>query len=301
MPARASEFEEKEFEAPLYNQLECGTRLVWAPGQVFEQYIGIDRALFLYDPLLWRFFGVSKRPRGVFLGRFDWPFWHRRPRRGLPDFRLNLFLQAKRNFYLSRIPRLLRAKLPSPHCWRFDIDQPQQEVLGKVADKLGNRAVVCYAAPAFHLVRELNAHTSRGSIIAHSTFPLIHRLDGHGSFYYCSPGGSGVANPDPEGIEGTGLEDLLTGAASNATAQPNETVTTQLTALATDIETVIREQVPDDNPRKPLFFQRLVEALSLADEFEEVGPSGRAFLRVSAFVSSFNLDWYAVGRTEQRQ
>lgn len=92
MPARPSEFEEKEFEAPLYNQLECGTRLVWSPGQVFEQYVGFDRALFLYDPALWRFFGVVTAPRGVFLDRFHWPFWRERPRRGLPDFRLNLFI-----------------------------------------------------------------------------------------------------------------------------------------------------------------------------------------------------------------
>jgi hypothetical protein len=297
MPARASEFEEREFEAPLYNQLECGTRLVWSPGQVFEQYIGFDHALFLYDPMLWRFFGVARTPRGVLLDRFDWPFWRARPRRRLPDFRLNLFIQAKRNYYYSRVPRKLQAKLSSHSCWRFDIDQAQQDAVGKVAERLGKRAVVCYAAPAFHRVADLNAHTVRGTIIAHSTFPLVHRLAGHDSFYYSTPGGSGIANPEPEHIEGVGLEDLLRNAvasATTATAAPlNETVTTQLTALATDIESEIREQVPDANPRKPLFFDRLREALHLADEFEDIGPSGRAFLRVSAFVSSFNLDWYA--------
>ena len=57
MAAIPSEFEEKEYEAPLYNQLECGTRLVWSPGQVFEEYIGVDRAIFLRDPVLWRHFG----------------------------------------------------------------------------------------------------------------------------------------------------------------------------------------------------------------------------------------------------
>jgi hypothetical protein len=36
MSAKPSEFEEREFEAPLYNQLESGTRLVWSPGQVFD-------------------------------------------------------------------------------------------------------------------------------------------------------------------------------------------------------------------------------------------------------------------------
>jgi hypothetical protein len=127
---------------------------------------------------------------------------------------------------------------------------------------------------------------------------LVQRLAGDGSFYYCSPGGSGLANPDPEGIEGVGLEELLRSAAAGAVdatvEAPNDTVTEQLTALATDMENVMREQVPDDNPRKPLFFTRLREARSLADNYEDIGPSALAFLRVSAFVSSFNLDWYAV-------
>ena len=33
-----AEFEEKEFEKPLYNQLEDGSREVWTPGQCFEYY-----------------------------------------------------------------------------------------------------------------------------------------------------------------------------------------------------------------------------------------------------------------------
>ena len=79
----------------------------------------------------------------------------------------------------------------------LDIDVSQQEALGAVAQTLGNRAVVCYAAPAFHRIMELNAHTVRGTIVAQSTFPLAERLTGHDSFYYCTPGGSGVANPEP--------------------------------------------------------------------------------------------------------
>ena len=34
MPVLPSEFEEKEYEAPLYNQLERTPGLVWSPGQV---------------------------------------------------------------------------------------------------------------------------------------------------------------------------------------------------------------------------------------------------------------------------
>jgi hypothetical protein len=49
--------------------------------------------------------------------------------------------------------------MSSQSCWRFDIDPAQQEALGTVAETVGNRAVVCYAAPAFHRWTELNAHT----------------------------------------------------------------------------------------------------------------------------------------------
>ena len=42
-----------------------------------------------------------------------------------------------------------------------------------------------------------------------------------------------------------------------------------------------------------MFFVRLREALNLADTYEDIGPSALAFLRVSAFVISFNVDWYA--------
>lgn len=294
MGAIKSEFEEKEFEAPLYNQLECGTNLVWSPGQVFEQYIGIDRALFLYDPALWSLLGVTRVPGGAVLNHYPWPFWRRRPRRGLPNFRLNLFIQAKRSFYHQRLPRAVRGQLKSHACWRFDIDSSQQEAIGNVAEKLGGRAVVCYAAPVFHEVRLLNAHTSRRTIIQNSTFPLAERLNGHASFYYCQPGGSGVANPDPEGIDGPGLIDLLQGMAGEASVAANETVTTQLALLAADIEAVMSEQVADTNPRRALFEQRRAALLAMVEEYEEVGESARAFVRVASFASAFNLDWYAV-------
>jgi hypothetical protein len=40
-----ADFEEKEYEAPLYQQLERGDPRIWAPGQVLEHYLGFDRGL----------------------------------------------------------------------------------------------------------------------------------------------------------------------------------------------------------------------------------------------------------------
>jgi hypothetical protein len=229
MAAIPSEFEERSFEAPLYNQLETGTRLVWSPGQVFEQYVGFDRAIFLEDPLLWHIFGVRRPPRGTLLGRYDWPFYSRRRRRGeFPNFKLNLFIQAKRSHYYRRRPRHLAKFLPSQPCWRFDIQSAQQETVAKIANRMGNRAVVVYAAPAFHRWLELNGHISRGTILSHCTFPLVNSLNGHSAWYYNSPGGTGVANPDPTPIEGLPLENLLRGAISNTDVSTDETPSVQL-------------------------------------------------------------------------
>jgi hypothetical protein len=295
MAGTPSEFEEKEFEAPLYNQLEAGTRLVWSPGQVFEEYIGIDRALFLSDPLLWRSFGRSAPLRGAFLHRYDWEFiWRHRQRRPLPTFALNLFIQAKRSHFHRRHPKAIRGRMPGKSCWRFDLESHQQEALGRVASKSGNRAIVCYAAPAFHRFTQLNAHTIRGTVVSASTFPLVEKLVGHRAFYYCGPGGSGVANPSPEDIEGGGIEDLIQDAGTELSSV-NETPTSQLAGLASDIEGVV-EGLPEENPRKASFFLMRSSVLEGLSDYPDVGESARAFVRVSVFASVFNLDWYVVTR-----
>ena len=38
---KATEFEEKEYEAALYSLLERGQPHLWAPGQVLESYLGL--------------------------------------------------------------------------------------------------------------------------------------------------------------------------------------------------------------------------------------------------------------------
>lgn len=290
-----SEFEEKEFEAPLYNQLESGTRQLWAPGQVFEQYVGIDRALFLYDLRLWRLFGVSLPPVGAFLNRMHWPFARfRRPPHELPNFRLNLFLQAKRCYRHSRTPKNVRALLGANGCWRFDLDPTQQDTLGKVAERLGNRALVVYAAPAFHRMTQLNAHTIDGTVPDHSTFPLALRLRGHKRWYYTAPGGSGVANPDPEQIDGGGIEELIARLVQSEVDGLSGSATEQLTVLSDQIEKVIGADVGAENPRKALYFERLRQIDILLRRYDESGPSERAFLRVAAFTTAFNVDWYVI-------
>ena len=292
MPVRRSEFEEKEYEAPLYNQLErSSTGQIWSPGQVFERLVGIDRAIFLSDPAIWEVLGFRQR-RGIILDELEWPhFWRHRHRRPLPNFRLNLFIQAKRCFHHTARPRRFKKTTLASPCWHFDIEAHQQEALEKVAAKLNRRAVVCYAAPAFHRCTELYGHTAAGTINQNSTFPAISKLKGHSAWYYDRPGGSGVANPDPEGIEGPDIFGLMDGLRQSADDDYS------LVGLSRDIDESLFE-ASGDNPRRAIFFDRRNYVRSQLNQFD--GLTGAlngeivAFFEVAIFSETFNLDWYVI-------
>jgi hypothetical protein len=67
---RNAEFEEKDYEAPLYNQLLFGSNNIATPGQVFEGMFGIDAALKAMHPIFWQMYGYPKAPMGVCLCDF---------------------------------------------------------------------------------------------------------------------------------------------------------------------------------------------------------------------------------------
>src|SRR5260370_26916224 len=105
---KAAEFEEKEYEAPLYRQLERGNPYLWTPGQVLEGYLGFDAALLLSDPYLWKLHGFRGPLRGFAPNRFLWAFLPLElARNRLPRFRLNCFIQAKRPDVGSRLQKRL--------------------------------------------------------------------------------------------------------------------------------------------------------------------------------------------------
>lgn len=103
-----AEFEEKTYEAPLYNQMERANADLFTPGQVLENTLGFDRGLFLSQSALWKTLGYKSPLDGAALAYYDWPYaWGLpRPRVKLPRFRLNLFLQAKRPAFTNANPDL---------------------------------------------------------------------------------------------------------------------------------------------------------------------------------------------------
>ena len=295
---KPAEFEEKEYEGPLYNQLEAGCPYVWSPGQVFENHIGIDRASLVSNPRFWRLVGHTA-PVGAFLNRYNWNFiWRHRGRRPMPGFRLNLFLQAKRPNHYPRAPKHIRAVGMNGPCWSFNVDSGQQAALERVASKLTGKALVAYASPAFHKVQQLYAHQTRATIIENSTFPEVTGLRGHSKWFYNIPGAGGIANPDAEPLEGRSLYQLIDQLRKNKLSEQFDASEPhgykELQVLSEDIISSLDKAGLDDNPRIALFFEETRNIDYEVKQFEQLGEPIRFFLHVAAFARIFNLEWFAI-------
>lgn len=290
---KPAEFEEREFESPLYNQLAVDDHRVWSPGQVFEAHVGIDYSLFLADLWLFRLHGYTVAPPGAVLSRYSWPRrWFRRqvPRK-LPTFRLNLFVQAKRPEWSRRVPSHLQAAGISKPFWRFAVDPIQQASLEKVAAKLKSRALVVYAAPTFHEHSSLWKHTTNGTIVQNATFPSAQSLIGHKSWYYSQPGAVGVPNPDYRPIEEPSLSERI-----DKLLQPetDESWRAGLKELASEINTSLSDEKETPYSRVAAFFD-LQRQWHIFTRGLEEEPVLSAYLTVLAFVEVFNLSWFVIG------
>jgi len=290
-----AEFEEKSYEAPLYNQLERGNADIFTPGQVLENTLGFDRGLFMTQVAIWQTLGYKNPLRGAALAYYDWPyaFGPARPRAQLPRFKLNLLLQAKRPVYYQRKPRSLRSigSVGTP-LWSFRVTNHQQRLLEVLAARTKGRAHVAYAAAAFHTNFALFMHTKQRTVVQNSTFPSATALAGHEAWYYCVPGAQGAANPNPESVEEAPLLQRLRARARESEAYEGGDIR-WLDVLATN---VIESASAVEGPAVAVgthFFDDLQTLERLAEEYD-LQPSLLAFAQISLFTIRFDLNWLVV-------
>ncbi len=294
---KAAGFEEREYESPLYSELDAGTTRLWSPGQVLEHALGFDRATFSIHPEFWALHGMRTPLPGIAPRYYDWPILPGRsysPDR-LPRFRLNCFLQAKRPDVGRRIPRALRQLgLKSP-VFRINLDTDQQLVLERAANEFDGRALFVYAAPAFGTPGDLFRNTSRQTIVANSQFPDVRELKGHGAWYYDSPGVVGVANPDYERMESTTLEariDQLV-ARSFDLSETEGFFLSDLQYIRETLQQIFRESdTIAESPR----VATLVQEWNRIDSSSRLNlnPAVAAFEAVRAFAYYFKLIWLTI-------
>lgn len=215
-------FEEKTYEVAYCIELAVGVGgkpQVYSPGQVLEKLLGFDAAS-NPDPhhVIWAVLALP-RPHGVQLVP---PLWGaskaaQPPAVALPSYPISIFLQFKRPEYLQN-PTAKQWKMWHHPYYRFKRSKEQQLVLGRLDRRLGDQAVVRYAAPAFHTVGELEAAQLTRSVITLSGHVPPTRLQRHQCWTYDAPGNIGRANPDGEPYIFERLNALLDEALSRSVA-----------------------------------------------------------------------------------
>ncbi|MGH7442071.1 MAG: hypothetical protein ACREKE_05290 [bacterium] len=291
---KPSEFEEREYEGYLYPQISTNPN-IWPTGQVFEHYIGIDYALLMEKEWLFNMHGFRRILPGAAPSRYRWPrrWFLRRTTDTLPSFRLNLFIQSKRSEWNPRASRILRDQGIQGLHWRFNIDEGQQKSLEKVWDKLKSRALVVYAAPAFHTHRDLRRYSRNGTLAEMSTFPSVHLLKGHQAWYYQQPGAVGVAHSKPERIEETPLQDrvqkIIVEQSTNDTGPWHK----NLAILSSEILAALSEEDLEETSRLASFFSAVAEIKGVKGDFD-YKDAWNSFYIVDAFCETFMLDWYVL-------
>lgn len=297
-----ADFEESEYRGPLYNQLERGNHLVWEPGQVFEKHIGIDRAAYVTDSYFWGLHGLPAPMSGIVLLDYEWHYiWKKRLKnKALPDFQLNLFLQAKRPHAGTRpIGKIKKGGIVGDY-WKFQITSHQQVALERMEEALHGKAIVCYASPAFHTQAALYEHTRNQSIVPASSFPPASVLKGHSAWYYDHAGLSGIANPEFVRIEFESLQTRIINLIERHRPQA-ESPEQSLRHLAISI---IRStsDAQDPSPTDTWFQQLLNRVNNQVASMSELGieddqylQAVRDYMQVRAFCSAYHLDWFVVG------
>jgi len=292
-----ADFEESEYRGPLYNQLEHGNHLVWEPGQVFEKHIGIDRASYITHPYFWELHKSNYPMTGVILNNYNWDYiWDKRKKtKILPDFNLNLFLQAKRPHSGTRPAKKLKDKGIIGDYWKFSVTPHQQIALEKMEQALHGKAIVCYAAPAFHTQSDLYSHTRNQTIVQNSTFPPVGDLKTHGAWYYENGGVKGVGNPDFVHIEFDSLQTRIERLIENA--QPiSESAEQSLSNLANAVISIVSEvQEPS---AVEIWFQYLlsrIDDLNIPEQYN-INDALKHYMQVMAFCTVYHLNWLVIGK-----
>lgn len=289
-----AEFEEKEFEKPLYNQLENGKCDVWTPGQCYEGYIGFDYSANIDTYEFWNRFG-GFIPKGVVLNDYNMGYiWRKmKKKRMLPDFSVNLFIQAKRPYIHSGT--YSGAIFDTKH-YSFEVNQRQQKILERLDQKLHHRALLVYAAPVFGTYEELYRYTREEKVISNTSFPKIDALSGHFHWYYCNAE-NGIAHSEPEEKESPSIFELIKEIKQGYYNIENRNFKQNIRDLSEIVINVLNEFLEDTQVRycfsqikdMRMFYEYRQNRIDNIDDETVV-----SFLTVNIFCEVFNLDWFVL-------
>ncbi|MBB4126702.1 hypothetical protein GGR77_001992 [Xanthomonas translucens] len=288
------EFEEKEYETALYRELRTAKNRLWSPGQVLESVLGFDHSVYSKNPKFWRKLGMKPK-KGLKLSA-TYPA-HPKITRPLPSFKLNLFIQAKRPkaYRPTATAKLAAAGLKSPH-WRFSIYGPQQQRLLILSATAGNKALVCYAAPAFHKALKLYSATLQKRIIKKSTFPLAKNFGtAHKAWNYSKFGATGVANTDPKKIIEVSLKNRISALIRDLPQDDDVDQATALAQLWKAADESSREEIEFLSKRRKQKYEKRREEINKLNTLEdEKSKIMTHCLHLMNYSHAFRMTWLII-------
>lgn len=292
------QFGERQYELAANLEMLAGGGQFFVPTLPQEKDIGIDIALTPGNPQIWSLLKV-KPPPGVRLGPGAVPTWPPNlPTAASPPFLISLFLQYKRSTFLTR----KNAKEWSHHgepYWRIVLTPHQHKLLRELELRVGDKAVVRYAAPRFWQYQELWLFQSMGAILDQSMFVSPEEALSHHSRLTWSPTHGLQGHSTPERLPDERSTELsravIAKAASSLDADKREDARTHIRTLARALEAL-----DPGKPRRKRLQEVRVERNeiydALDDETVEVAIDMAIIMDTAA---SVNADWLLIGLTKR--
>lgn len=274
-----AEFEEKEYEQHLNLELLKGSNLLFPPGQMLENTVGFDAALFTAHPKFWKHFPfhykwhhrlLHNSPNGISLPIELWQEIDQNIEH-FPKFKFNAFIQHKRPEYMKRSDASEWESWYSSY-YRYKLMTHQQDALSKIADVIGSKGVVVYACPAYYKRSDLWNSIKNQKVVETSNFCQVSRLNGHGVFTYQKAGSIGIAHSEPERIESYNLQERFSELSETESSESNKA---HLLTLGKQIDLVMLESSYYSLQYKTI-------AKFMLSELEEM-PTATALVKIDIF------------------
>jgi len=216
-----AEFEEKTYENLMNIAFACEFNAIniFAPGQILENDLGFDVMMNIKNQKFFRKFFYLKKRRRFFLhiNYKNLKTKNNKLEQILKDSKVNfnIFIQYKRSDYFtcrSRKGKCCSQWQRPYYGYRLYIntnnkEKSQHELLLNLYNEILNKALVVYAAPAFHTLKELFKYMNNyRELIKNSNFCDVGKLNNHRYVSFINGGTYNIACSKPEKIETLNIE-----------------------------------------------------------------------------------------------
>ena len=237
---KKSQFAERQYEMASAIELTLGCASPFVPSQQIERYIGIDVAVDPHEAhAIWRILDV-RVPRRVQLSPSLWPYLPKQFYVNVPARLCSLFLQFKIPSYQDGERAKYRKSFEAPY-YEVRLTRHQQASLAGLENRVGGKAVVRYASPAFWLRADFDQFAEQRRVLEQSAYIAPAKIKNHSKWMYAGISGLTMLNPEPEEIGSETWGDVIRVLEERATEQ---TLSDHVLSLAEALREGPQSQTP---------------------------------------------------------